>query len=265
MKISRTPLVQSTLSPANVGLTIESVRERDRQGDLAAVALLTEPTRRSLYEFVVSRGDFVGRDEAAREVGVTRGLAAFHLDRLADAGLLETRFARLSGRRGPGAGRTAKLYRRSKQDFDASVPARDYALPARILSDVVESASAVRDEAIAHAHDVGVELGAAARRQAGSPRSRAGLRDALERTLEQQGFDPEPEPEQSPGTLLRNCPFDRLAKEHTQLMCGMNHALVRGLLEGLRVDDVEAVLDPAPDRCCVRLARASTGTHAGPS
>jgi predicted ArsR family transcriptional regulator len=234
------------------------VREHDRQGDLAAVALLTEPTRRALYEYVVSRRDFVGRDEAAREVGVVRGLAAFHLDRLVDAGLLETRYARLSGRRGPGAGRTAKLYRRSPHDFDASVPARDYALPAQILSDVVETSSAAREEAVTRAHDVGVEIGADARRQAGSPRSRGRLHEALDRTLERQGFDPEPEPEPSagarPGVLLRNCPFDRLAKEHTELMCGMNHALVCGLLEGLRVDDVEALLDPAPDRCCVRLA-----------
>jgi predicted ArsR family transcriptional regulator len=236
----------------------------DRQGDLAAVALLTEPTRRALYEYVVSRGDFVGRDEAAREVGVARGLAAFHLDRLVNSGLLETRFARLSERRGPGAGRTAKLYRRSKHDFDASVPARDYALPAQILSDVVETSSAARDDAVARAHDVGVELGAAARRQAGTPRSRKGVHDALEGTLKRQGFDPEPQSHDGGhGVLLRNCPFDRLAREHTDLMCGMNHALVRGLLEGMHVDDLEAILDPAPDRCCVRLA--GTPARAVPS
>src|SRR6476660_5285547 len=97
--------------------------------DLAAIARLTDPTRRALYEYVSSKQEFVGRDEAAREVGVARGLAAFHLDRLAAAGLLETRFARLSGRRGPGAGRPAKLYTRSRRDFDVSVPVRDYALP----------------------------------------------------------------------------------------------------------------------------------------
>jgi len=233
---------------------------RSREDDLDAVALLAEPTRRALYEFVSSRADFVGRDEAAREVGVARKLAAFHLDRLADGGLLETTYARLSGRRGPGAGRPAKLYRRARRDFDVSVPARDYALPAHILSDVVATSPAVRDEAVGRAHDVGVALGADARREAGSPRSRARLHGALEMVLESEGFEPEPDADDARGLRLRNCPFDSLAKEHTDLMCGMNHALVRGLVEGLRIDDLDAVLDPAPDRCCVRLL-PSTGTE----
>lgn len=231
--------------------------ERSREGDLDAVALLAEPTRRALYGYVSSRGDFVGREEAAREVGVTRKLAAFHLDRLVDAGLLETGFARLSGRRGPGAGRPAKLYRRAGRDFDVSLPIRDYALPAHILSDVVATSPGVRDEAVDRAHEVGVRLGEETRRQAGSPRARARLHDALETALEAEGFEPEPDGE-APGLRLRNCPFDSLAKEHTDLMCGMNHALVHGLIEGLRIDDLEAVLDPAPGRCCVRLVRAGT-------
>jgi predicted ArsR family transcriptional regulator len=187
-------------------------------------------------------------------VGIARKLAAFHLDRLADGGLLETTYARLSGRRGPGAGRPAKLYRRARRDFDVSVPARDYALPAHILSDVVATTPAIRDEAIERAREVGELLGADARRNAGSPRSRARLHGALQAALESEGFEPEAEPDDARGGLrLRNCPFDSLAKEHTDLMCGMNHALVRGLVEGLRIDDLDAVLDPAPDRCCVRL------------
>jgi predicted ArsR family transcriptional regulator len=233
------------------------MRERDHEGDLAAVALLTEPTRRALYDYVASRPDFVGRDEAANAVGVARGLAAFHLDRLVAAGLLETNFARLTGRRGPGAGRPAKLYRRSRHDFDVSIPARDYALPAHILSDVVATSPAVRDEAIARAHDVGVQLGDDARQRAGPPRARARVHQALRAALEDQGFEPEPDNDgDARGLRLRNCPFDSLAKEHTELMCGMNHALVRGLVEGLHVDDLEPVLDPAPDRCCVRLVPA---------
>jgi predicted ArsR family transcriptional regulator len=245
--------------PVFICLRIDAMRrgERNREGDLDAVALLAEPTRRALFEYVSSRGDYVGRDEAAREVGVTRKLAAFHLDRLVAAGLLETGFARLSGRRGPGAGRPAKLYRRAGREFDVSVPARDYALPAHILSDVVATSPGVRDEAVDRAHDVGLQLGAEARRHAGSPRGRARLHDVLETALEAEGFQPQPDDE-SGGLRLRNCPFDSLAKEHTDLMCGMNHALVRGLVEGMRIDDLEAVLDPAPGRCCVRLVRAGT-------
>jgi predicted ArsR family transcriptional regulator len=223
----------------------------DPKRDMSAISLLTEPTRRALYEFVSSRNEPVGRDEAGREVGVARGLAAFHLDRLVAAGLLEASFANLSGRRGPGSGRPAKLYNRSKQDFDVSVPTRDYQLPAHILSDVVAARSAARDRAIDRARHVGVQLGTEARRSAGSPLSRSRIRGSLHGALREQGFEPEAD---GGGRIrLRNCPFSALAKEHADLICGMNHALIRGLVEGLRVDDVEAVLDPAPDRCCVRL------------
>ncbi|MDQ3641298.1 MAG: helix-turn-helix domain-containing protein, partial [Actinomycetota bacterium] len=80
--------------------------------DLAALAALGDPLRRRLYRFVGGQDHPVGRDEAAAGVGISRSTAAFHLDRLVDDGLLDAEFRRLTGRRGPGAGRPAKLYRR---------------------------------------------------------------------------------------------------------------------------------------------------------
>src|SRR5918911_20308 len=53
-----------------------------------------------------------------------RDLAAFHLDKLVEAGLLEASFRRLGERRGPGAGRPAKLYRRGAGEVAASLPPR---------------------------------------------------------------------------------------------------------------------------------------------
>ena len=91
--------------------------------DIDAIALLDEPVRRKLYDWVVRQGRPVGRDEAATETGVSRALTAFHLDRLANAGLLATEFRRLSGRTGPGAGRPSKLYMRSDRDISVSRPA----------------------------------------------------------------------------------------------------------------------------------------------
>src|SRR5947208_9437329 len=100
------------------------------------VTSLGEPVRRALYEFVVGRGGPVDRDEAAAGVGIGRPLAAFHLDRLAAAGLLDVEYRRRSGRTGPGAGRPAKLYRRAKGlKIELSVPARRYRLAAEILAD----------------------------------------------------------------------------------------------------------------------------------
>ena len=80
---------------------------------LADMGPLADPLRRSLYLFVAAQGHEVSRDEAAAGTGISRSVAAFHLDKLVDGGLLEASFRRLGGRTGSGAGRSSKLYRRS--------------------------------------------------------------------------------------------------------------------------------------------------------
>jgi predicted ArsR family transcriptional regulator len=114
----------------------------DRTDDLAAIGLLLEPVRRALYDFVRASGREVSRNEAAEAAGVQRNLAAFHLDKLVEAGLLEATFRRLGERRGPGAGRPAKLYRRVPGELVVSVPARDYQVLAHLLAETVERAGA---------------------------------------------------------------------------------------------------------------------------
>ncbi|HEX2156941.1 MAG TPA: helix-turn-helix domain-containing protein, partial [Actinomycetes bacterium] len=94
--------------------------------DLAAIGLLQDPVRRALYGHVAAAGGEVSRNQAAEAVGVQRGLAAFHLDKLVEAGLLEASFRRLGERRGPGAGRPAKLYRRASGEVAAILPPRTY-------------------------------------------------------------------------------------------------------------------------------------------
>src|SRR5918999_53131 len=114
---------------------------RSTPSDVEAVALLDEPVRGRLYEWVSERPGPVSRDEAASALGITRALAAFHLDRLARAGLLETEFRRLSGRSGPGAGRPAKLYRRSPREVEISLPARRYGLAAELFARAMDDTS----------------------------------------------------------------------------------------------------------------------------
>jgi predicted ArsR family transcriptional regulator len=53
---------------------------------------------------------------------------------------------------------------------------------------------------------------------------------------------------------LTNCPFDRLAAEHTDLVCGMNLALVGGVIDGLSIETMSARLEPQPGFCCVKIA-----------
>src|SRR5689334_24553112 len=109
--------------------------------DVAGISALNEPVRRDLYLFVSRQERPVGRDQAADGVGLPRHTAKFHLDKLVEEGLLDTEFRRLSGRRGPGAGRPTKLYRRSVREVAVTLPQRHYDLAGQILAGAVEAAA----------------------------------------------------------------------------------------------------------------------------
>jgi predicted ArsR family transcriptional regulator len=206
---------------------------------LAALASLGDPLRRELYHCVTAHDRGVGRDEAAAAVGVSRALAAYHLDKLVDAGLLDTRFERRTGRRGPGAGRTAKLYLRSATPVEVALPARDFELIAGLLAYAVEADPTGGSRAALQraARALGAEVAA------------AGRDDATVRSLlAGRGY----EPYEDAGVLrLRNCPFGRLAETHRELVCHANLAFMEGLLQGRRRSGLRAVLEPRPGRCCV--------------
>ncbi|NEC31044.1 helix-turn-helix domain-containing protein [Streptomyces sp. SID8111] len=213
-----------------------------RDPDVSAIAALGEPTRRRLYDYVARSADPVGRDEAASDLGLARQTAAFHLDRLADESLLDVVYERRSGRTGPGAGRPAKLYRRSARQIAVSLPGRRYELAGRLLARAVEESGTtgepVRDVLHREARALGARIGA------------DGAGEEVVGVLERYGF----EPRREDGTVvLGNCPFHALAREHTQTVCGMNLHLLGGVLEGLRETGYTACLAPAEGRCCVRL------------
>ena len=111
----------------------------DVDQQLTGLASLGDPIRRALYRHVADRGVPVSRDEAAYAAGISRPLAAYHLDKLVDDGLLEPRYHRRGGRGGPGAGRPAKHYVRADRQLELSLPARDYAGLAELLADAVEA------------------------------------------------------------------------------------------------------------------------------
>jgi predicted ArsR family transcriptional regulator len=226
--------------------------------DLTGLASLAEPTRRALYRYVRDRGTAVSRDEAAAGVGVPRHQAKFHLDRLVDDGLLEAEFARRTGRQGPGAGRPAKLYRRGSRELAVTVPERRYELAGQLMARAIADARSTGQpagEALDRAaRDRGGELAGLARQEAGGNPSHAALLAAVRAALDEEGYQTRTDPA---GLTLANCPFRALAAEHTALICGMNLAIMEGLLD--RLDrpgglGLAAVLDPAEGRCCVRLA-----------
>jgi predicted ArsR family transcriptional regulator len=214
-------------------------------GEISVIAVLDDPVRRRLYDYVTGQDHAVSRSEAAQAAGIQRTLAAFHLDRLAEAGLVEVSFARPGGRGGPGAGRPAKLYRRTAAEHQVSVPPRDYRGAAELLAEVVDVTGA-EPELQRSARSRGAAAGRAARRDA--PRAPDG--DLVTGALSAQGYQP---CRDGAEVRLRNCPFHVLASRYPPLICGMNLALVEGLLEGAAVTGLTARLDPRPEDCCVVL------------
>jgi predicted ArsR family transcriptional regulator len=226
----------------------------DVSTDVSAVASLDEPTRRRIYDCVGAHAAPVGRDDVAAALGVPRRTAAFHLDRLAEQGLLAVSFARRTGRSGPGAGRPAKLYQRSAREVSVSLPPRHYDLAGRLLAGAVaqaqQSGEPPREVLDRRARDFGQAM---ARERSGEQSGHQpghGDTGVLMRLLEEHGF----EPRFAGGDIvLRNCPFHALAQEHAELVCGMNLHLLEGVLEGLGQTGLSACLDPGLARCCVRL------------
>jgi predicted ArsR family transcriptional regulator len=53
--------------------------------------------------------------------------------------------------------------------------------------------------------------------------------------------------------VLSNCPFRVLAREAPGVVCGMNLALVQGVLEGAGTRSASARLEPGEGRCCVTV------------
>jgi predicted ArsR family transcriptional regulator len=223
--------------------------------DLASLSSLDDPVRRRLYEVVVRQTEPVGRDEAASAAGIGRALAVYHLDKLVESGLLTASYQRPAGRSGPGAGRPSKLYARAEREFAVSVPPREYELAARLLVQVVESDSSDHSRTALReaAHRLGSELGTRFRADAADPgvARRDTARRDVESALAQQGYEP--------GCVddsvirLRNCPFHRLAERHRDVVCGMNLALVEGLVASLGASGWRPVLDPRPGHCCVAI------------
>lgn len=208
-----------------------------------AVAVLADSSRRALYEYVRRAGHPVGRDEAGNATGISRGLAAFHLDKLVEAGLLRARHEVPPGRP-RGRGRAPKVYEPAGAGVAVAIPERRYELIAEVLADAVATEPTDTGRAASRlAHQRGREIGARLPETGGD----------LAGALTELGFEPEPDPD---GTIvLHNCPFHVLAVRRAELVCGLNLRFVAGILDGLGETRVEARLVPRSGNCCVRIGR----------
>ena len=229
----------------------------DLERSISGIAALDQPMRRSLYRLLAAaNGSWTSRDEASDALDIARPVAAFHLDRLVDAGVLETRFERRTGRSGPGAGRPSKLYRPVDGELSASVPARHYDLAASLLATAVVEATRTTRPVAQCVHDVahaaGRRIGADAHARTGDERHDDPGQVIVD-ILRDYGYEPEPDDDRE--IALANCPFHRLAEQQRDLVCGMNLDFLSGIVDGLELGDaLTARLQPEPGVCCVRVS-----------
>ena len=231
----------------------------DLERRISGIAALDQPVRRDLYRLLSERDGWVTRDEASEALSIPRSVAAFHLDKLVEAGVVEITFERRTGRTGPGAGRPAKLYRRGTREVSASVPERRYDLAGSLLATAIAEAertgAPIADCLSASACAAGRVIGKEAADATGELTTREARRRAVLDLLARHGY--EPTLGKRGEVALVNCPFHRLAEEHRSLVCGMNLDFLAGLLEGMGpADRLNARLAPEPGYCCVRIKAA---------
>ncbi len=219
---------------------------------ISGIAALDQPLRRELYRLLAERDDWVSRDEASAALGLPRSVAAFHLDKLVETGVVEVSFRRTTGRSGPGAGRPAKLYRPTATEVSASVPERRYDLAGSVLASAVAEAERTGAPIAACVSVAARAAGVRIAQEAGD-RPAGDDRTAVREVLARHGY--EPTSDAGDEIALENCPFHRLVTEHRDLVCTMNRELLTGVIEGLQADgDLSARLAPEPGYCCVRIA-----------
>lgn len=204
---------------------------------LSSLGAFSDPVRRQLYDYVVSRQEPVTRAEAATATGISRSLAAYHLDQLADAGFLTFRYARSEGQGGPGAGRPAKRYARAEEEVSISMPPRSYGLLASILAEAMKA-----DESGA----VRIQLNRLAAEE-----GRKAATQTSDQMEELVALGYEPSVTEEGDIVMNNCPFHHIQQQEPELVCTLNHHLLRGYLDARREDPDRAILSPCEGRCCV--------------
>ena len=105
------------------------------EASITALAALGDEQRRRLYAYIRHARRPVTREEAAASAGISRKLAAHHLDKLVTSGLLSAGYQPPGGSRK--VGRTPKVYELASAGIRVSIPERRHEVLAGILLDAV--------------------------------------------------------------------------------------------------------------------------------
>jgi predicted ArsR family transcriptional regulator len=207
--------------------------EEQAQRDIGRLAAaLGDPTRRRVFFAVRAAGREVSKDDVASDLGIERRLAGFHLDKLVEQGFLEADFRRDQGRGGPGAGRPPKRYRLAESEVLMALPERHYELLATLLlRATAEGGSGSPQEVLERVgYEFGYEVGRA-EVAAGAGGLAAGSSAAIQdvvRLLSRYGFAAHADGDD--GLRACACPFEEIAFDDPERICGLDRAIWRGML-----------------------------------
>jgi predicted ArsR family transcriptional regulator len=188
---------------------------------------------------------------------MSRSLVAFHLDKLADAGLLDVSFAREPGRpAGRGGGRPSKRYQLSDLDLGIALPPRRYDVVGRILARTIGTSGQpdLAEQAWQLAAEEGRRLGQGGRDDAPATLPVSAV---VEQALGDFGYQPAAD---GARIRIRNCPFLAVADAMPEAVCSVNHGFLTGLLEGLGAAG-QLRVQQVPNEshgCCVEIAGPGT-------
>jgi predicted ArsR family transcriptional regulator len=200
-----------------------------------------DPDLREALLFARGRPSPVTADEVAEAQGIHRNVARSRLERLVEAGLLETAYERRSGRTGPGAGRPAKTYAVVPSLDAIEFPARGYeSLLALLLDELPVEGRADR------LHAVGVAFGEQLARKAGLRASKTPARafEAMCKAVGSLGYQTSLEEADERGAVISTptCPLRPLVRAHpeaAEIDRGMWAGLAAHALAGADVEQVE--------------------------
>jgi predicted ArsR family transcriptional regulator len=189
---------------------------------------LGDPMLRAALLFARAAPQPVTADELANGLGLSRSVARWRLERLAETGLLQVGYERRTGRTGPGAGRPAKTYAPAPELASIEFPRRHYEALIRLL--VAALPRPQRDERLSQiGRTFAEELARAARfRRASTSLPRA--LDAVCRSLGRIGFQASVESLREGGGIIvsATCPMRPLVVGNPSL-----RAVDEGMWEGL--------------------------------
>jgi predicted ArsR family transcriptional regulator len=199
---------------------------------LKLTSVLADPTRFSIYQYIVSTHRAVTVQEIAEQFDIHPNVARLHLTKLEDVNLLDS----TSEKTGKG-GRPSRLYSLSDEVVSLQFPPRDYQLLANIA---IETLLSFGEEGQKALYEMGRKFGHEAARQAiekerisvteMSPRAKL---DSIYRLVLAQGLNPEIElvDEQNLRFRVYNCTFRETAAKNPESVCRMHHALLLGIFE----------------------------------